>query len=162
MTRPDPTARVTAPQKSYTSLGRGDSTSVILYFPNTGRLKSSAASSSGPDSGRVLWCHYRPAAGGWDACTSTRRSKHDRRTRAHTSACPCLSGCVLHLFTQHLLCQSETPLFRIYGKATTSPSSARALGQTKGPCPLSSFFFRVPSLSRGLGAVINRMETYTA
>lgn len=149
---PDPTAWITTPQKSYTSLGRGDSASGVLCFPGTGWLKSPATSSSGPESGKVLWCHYGAAAGGWDACTNTCRHKHNRWvwcTHKHTCACVCSSPSYSAHFD--LLHQNKTPLCRIYVKATTSSSPARALAQKKGPCPFPLFtseFLLYPKINR--------------
>lgn len=89
-----------------------------------------------------------------------------QQTGVHThecvSTCVCVCSSPFYSACFNLLCQSETPLCRIYVKATISSSPAGALGQTKGLCPLSSFFFRVTSLSRGLGAAINRREPHTA
>lgn len=78
---------------------KGFCLSDFFCFPNTGWLKSPAASSSGPESGRVLWCHYRPAAGGWDACTSTCRHKHDRRVCTHEWVRVCLCELFTFLFS---------------------------------------------------------------
>lgn len=161
VTRPDPTAWIAALQKSYTSLGRRDSASVIFLLSKHRLAEEPCCKQLWPREWQSPVVSLQTSCRRV-GCLHEHMQAQTRQMGVHTRVGACLSVWALHLFIQHLLCQSETPLFRICVEATTSPSPPGALGQTKGLWPLSSFFFRVPSLSRGSGAVINRREPYTA
>lgn len=112
--------------------------------------EESAASVSGPDSGKVLWCHYGPAAGGWDACTNTCGHSQNRRVYAHTNVRERV--CVLYLFTQHTstsapkwnsplqdLCQSQHIFITCQGSGSGKRAVSPLLSFLLSPLSVLSF-----------------------